>query len=173
MESKSDIVSSSENENEVQILDSNLLYEEAEMPKESYKLPWEIIQIGENRVNIPIINLEIMKDSDEVVLDVVADIVRVSCMKHGFFIVSDHGVDQNLINDTYREFDNIFKLPLFTKVGSMRYPWGYLGSHAWRSSSNLPWKESFTFQYKYYDESNSQIAEFFKSILGDDHQQAR
>ena len=111
--------------------------------------------------------------NDEVVLDVVADIVRVSCMKHGFFIVSDHGVDQNLINDTYREFDNIFKLPLFTKVGSMRYPWGYLGSHAWRSSSNLPWKESFTFQYKHYDESNSQIVESFKSILGDDHQQAR
>ncbi|CAK8530217.1 unnamed protein product [Lathyrus sativus] len=164
MESKFGIVSSSENENGVQISDSNLLYEEAE-------LPWKMIQIGENKVNIPIINLDIMKGGDEAILAVVAEIVRDSCMKHGFFIVSDHGVDQNLINDTYQEFDNIFKLPLLMKVGSMRYPWGYLGGHAWRFSSNLPWKESFTFQYKHYDESNSQIVEFFKSVLDDDHQQ--
>lgn len=176
MASKINIISPMNNENETLFFNIKSLDKRTSVTKDSIWSDHDqinfFVKTNEKWLNLPIIDLEVMKGSDEAAIAAAAEIVRDACMRHGFFLVSNHGVDQNLIKDTYQKFDNIFKLPLIRKVGSMRHPWGYSGAHAWQFSSKLPWKEAFTFQYKHCDESESQIVDFFKSVLGDDHQHA-
>ncbi|PNX80890.1 gibberellin 20 oxidase 2-like protein, partial [Trifolium pratense] len=161
----------SENEDK-KIIDFKSLHEEAIVPKEFIWPSEDLVEGSKEELNVPIIDLEATFNGDDVALASTAEIVREACMKHGFFLVTNHGVDENLINDTYQEFVSLFKLPLSRKLSAMGSPWGYSGAHASRFSTSLPWKEIFTFQYKHYDESETQIVDFFTSILGDDHQHA-
>jgi gibberellin 20-oxidase len=121
----------------------------------------DLVERIKEELNVAIIDLEAIFNGDDVALGAAAEIVRETCMKHG---VTNHGVDQNLINATYQEFVSLFKLPLSRKLNAMGSPWGYSCAHATRYSTSLPWKETFTFQYKHYDQSETQIVDFFTSL---------
>ena len=166
-------ISPLKSENDVKrIIDFKSLHEEAKVPKEFIWSAEDLVETSKEELNVPIINLEAIFNGDDVALAAAAKIVRETCMQHGFFQVNNHGVDQNLINDTYQEFVSLFKLPLDRKLNAMGAPWGYSGAHASRYSTSLPWKESITFQYKHYDQSETQIVDFFTSVFGDDQQHA-
>lgn len=166
-------ISHLERENEVpKVFDFNSLQAEGKVPNEFIWSSKDLLETSKEELNVPIIDLEPIFKGDNVALGAAAEIVRETCMKHGFFLVTNHRVDQNLINATYQEFVSLFKLPLDRKLGAIGIPWGYSAAHASRYSTNLPWKETFTFQYKHYDQSPTQIVDFFTSSFGDDHQHA-
>nr|UXL73238.1 2-oxoglutarate-dependent dioxygenase GA 20-oxidase [Jasminum sambac] len=65
----------------------------------------------------------------------------------------------------------LFDLPMKRKRAVKRKAgsvWGYSGAHADRYSSKLPWKETFSFG----DNSESCVANYFKTQLGEDFEEA-
>ncbi|AES72892.2 putative ent-kaurene synthase [Medicago truncatula] len=161
-------------ENMVSIFDSNLLQNQVNMPKEFIWPSMDLVNTAQEELKEPLIDLSVMKSGDEEAIASAAELVRKACLKHGFFQVINHGVDQELINDAYCEVDPIFNLPINKKLSAKRVHGGvsgYSGAHADRYSSKLPWKETFSFVYNHQNDSNSQIVNYFKSVLGEDFQQ--
>lgn len=169
------------NNNGVFVFDSNLIQKQgAIMPKEFVWPSGDLVNTTQEELKEPLIDLGIMKGCDEGAIASAAELVRKACLKHGFFQVINHGVDQDLIHAAYHEFDSIFKLPINKKLSAKRQPGGvsgYSGAHADRYSSKLPWKETFSFMYHHnhhhqrnYNSSNSQVVDYFNSVLGEDLQ---
>lgn len=160
-------------ENMVSIFDSNLLKKQLNIPKEFIWPSMDLVNTTQEELKEPLIDLSIMKSGDEEAISSAAELVRKACFKHGFFQVINHGVDQDLIHDAYCEMDSIFKLPINKKLSAKREHGrvsGYSGAHADRYSTKLPWKETFSFLYNHQNNSNSQIVNYFQSILGEDFQ---
>ncbi|XP_020215891.1 gibberellin 20 oxidase 2 [Cajanus cajan] len=143
------------------------------VPKQFVWSSKDLIKGSSEKLNTPLIDLKAIK-GDEIAMANAAKLVREACMKHGFFEVTKHGVDHDLIIAAHREYDSIFKLPLEKKLSAKNKHnrWGYSSAHAERYSSSLPWKETFTFLYHYIHESDSEIVDLFKSFLGDEFEQA-
>ncbi|XP_019416313.1 PREDICTED: gibberellin 20 oxidase 2-like [Lupinus angustifolius] len=161
-------------ENPALVFDSNLLQKQGEVPKEFLWSLGDMVSTTQEDLKEPIIDLEIMRNNDDEAIAIAAKHVREACMKHGFFQVINHGVDQNLIHAAYNESDTIFNLPLSKKMSAKRKSGGvsgYSGAHADRYSSKLPWKETFSFHYHHQKSSNTQVIDYFKSVLGEEHQQ--
>jgi gibberellin 20-oxidase len=162
-------------ENMVSIFDSNLLQKQVNVPKEFIWPSKDLVNTTQEELKEPLIDLSIMKSGDEKAIASAAELVRKACLKHGFFQVINHGVDQDLIHYAYSETDSIFKLPISKKQSAKRVYGGvsgYSGAHADRYSSKLPWKETFSFVYNHQNSSNSQIVDYFESVLGEDFQDA-
>ncbi|KAK7282301.1 hypothetical protein RIF29_10966 [Crotalaria pallida] len=160
-------------ENSVLVFDSNLMQKQGKVPKEFLWSSLDSVNTTKEELNEPLIDLGIMTKGDEEAIAIAAKHVGEAGLKHGFFQVINHGVDPNLIHAAYNETDTIFKLPLSKKLSAKRKAGevsGYSGAHADRYSSNLPWKETFSFRYNHQNNSNSQIVDYFKSVLGEDHQ---
>ncbi|KAK7350901.1 hypothetical protein VNO77_09943 [Canavalia gladiata] len=160
------------NESEELVFDSNLLQNQRDMPKEFIWPSGDlVINTTQEELKEPLVDLGIMKNGDEEAIANAAELVRTACLKHGFFQVINHGVDTDLIAAAYNETDSIFKLPMSKKLCAKRKPGGvsgYSGAHADRYSSKLPWKETFSFQYNHQSNYDSQIVDYFKSVLGED-----
>lgn len=155
------------------VFDSNLQQMQGDIPKEFLWPSRDLVNTTQEELKEPLVDLGIMRNGDEKAIANTADLVRKACLKHGFFQVINHGVDPDLIDAAYNEIDSIFKLPLSKKLSAKRKPGGvtgYSGAHADRYSSKLPWKETFSFLYGHQSISNSQIVDYFKSVLGQDFQ---
>lgn len=153
------------------MFDFKLLKEESKVPNQFVWPSKDLVETTKEELDVPVIDLGAIKN-DEAAMAAAAETVRETCIKHGFFQVTNHGVDPNLIASAYQEFDSIFGLPLSEKLrhSAKRNAWGYSVAHGDRFASSLPWKECFTFPYKYVNESESQVVDFFNSVLGEDHQ---
>lgn len=161
------------NNNGALIFDSSLLQKQSKMPQQfvwpSGDLPRRTQQ--QEELNEPIIDLSGFMGADEEAILGAAELMKDACVKHGFFQVTNHGVDSELIRAAHEEVDSIFKLPLDHKLGAKRKPGsacGYSGAHADRYTSKLPWKEIFSFQYHHKNDGHdSEIVDYFKSVLGE------
>ncbi|RDX95963.1 Gibberellin 20 oxidase 3, partial [Mucuna pruriens] len=131
----------------------------------------DLVKGSSEKLNTPLIDLKAIK-GDEAAMATAAKLVREACMKHGFFEVTNHGVDHDLIMAVYCEADSIFKLPLSKKLTAKKDRWGYSCALADRYASSLPWTEVFTFRYNYIHKSDSEIVHLFKSMLGEEFQHA-
>ncbi|KAF8411721.1 hypothetical protein HHK36_004279 [Tetracentron sinense] len=121
----------------------------------------------------PLVDLEGFFRGDEVATRQAAEIIKAACLTHGFFQVTNHGVDARLIRAAHDHMDAFFKLPISKKLGARRKPgsmWGYSGAHADRFSSKLPWKETLSFGY-HENSSEPIVLDYFKSVLGSDFEQ--
>ncbi|XP_028766030.1 gibberellin 20 oxidase 2 [Neltuma alba] len=152
------------------VFDSDLLQKQPKMPDEFVWPSGDLARTQHEELNEPLVDLSGFMRGDEAAIVSAAELVRVACVKHGFFQVTNHGVDPELIRAAYDELDSIFKLPLHQKLGARRKPGsacGYSGAHADRYTSKLPWKEIFSFQYHHKNDGhNSEIVDYFKSVLG-------
>lgn len=169
MESSIRCESSKKYENGVMVFDANLLKQQAKMPKEFVWSSGDVAGTTAEELKEPLIDLGGFVRGEEAAVAAAAGLVREACLKHGFFQVTNHGVDPLLIRAAYAETDSIFGLPLETKLGARRKPGGvagYSGAHADRYSAKLPWKETFSFEY-HNGGSESQIVDRFKSLFGD------
>ncbi|XP_061348337.1 gibberellin 20 oxidase 2-like [Gastrolobium bilobum] len=160
-------------ENGAFVFDTNLLQKQEHMPKEFVWPSKDLVNTTQEELKEPLIDLDIMNKGDEEAIASAAELVRTACLKHGFFQVINHGIDPDLIHGAYHEFDSIFNLPISKKLSGRRKPGGvsgYSGAHADRYSSKLPWKETFSFLYNHQNNSESQIVDYFNSVLGEDFQ---
>ncbi|KAF1867181.1 hypothetical protein Lal_00049610 [Lupinus albus] len=156
------------------IFDKHVLQELEHIPKEYYWPTQDLVATSQEKLNEPLIDIGVMLKGDEAAIANAAELVRNACMKHGFFQVINHGVDQNLITKAYEELNYILSLPLSKKEAARNIPGtleGYSGAHAEKYSAKLPWKETFTFNYNHHEESESEVVDYFKSTLGEEFQQ--
>uniref|UniRef100_A0A6N2KZ92 Fe2OG dioxygenase domain-containing protein n=1 Tax=Salix viminalis TaxID=40686 RepID=A0A6N2KZ92_SALVM len=151
------------------VLYSSFLQKQANLPTEFI---WPVGDLVHNQDELkePLIDLDGVLKGDELATADAAELVRTACLSHGFFQVTNHGVDSGLIRAAHEEIDKIFKLPLDKKLSTRRNPGdvsGYSGAHAHRYSSKLPWKETFSFGYHGDDGSEPLVVDYFKSVLGE------
>ncbi|KAJ6397836.1 hypothetical protein OIU77_018782 [Salix suchowensis] len=154
---------------EAPVLYSSFLQKQANLPTEFI---WPVGDLAHNQDELkePLIDLDGVLKGDELATADAAELVRTACLSHGFFQVTNHGVDSGLIHAAHEEIDKIFKLPLDKKLSTRRNPGdvsGYSGAHAHRYSSKLPWKETFSFGYHGDDGSEPLVVDYFKSVLGE------
>ncbi|KAK6922793.1 Isopenicillin N synthase-like, Fe(2+) 2OG dioxygenase domain [Dillenia turbinata] len=158
------------------VFDSSLMQKQENLPTEFI---WTNADLApphhdhQEELNEPLIDLEGFLKGDEHATLHAADLIRTACLNHGFFQVTNHGVDFELIRAAYEHFDTIFKLPTSKKLKARRAPGdvnGYSAAHADRYSSKLPWKETFSFGFHGNDEAL--VVEYFKSVLGEEFEQA-
>ncbi|XP_040998924.1 gibberellin 20 oxidase 2-like [Juglans microcarpa x Juglans regia] len=159
----------------------SLLQSQFVLQKESSHVPMNFIWPKEDLVKAieelrePVVDLSGFLKGDLVATQDAAMLIRESCLKHGFFQITGHGVDPRLIQMAYDHLDRFFKLPVSMKLRAKRMPgtnsWGYSGAHADRFSSKLPWKETLSFRFYEPDDSHPVVLDFFKSTLGMDFEE--
>ncbi|XP_057984700.1 gibberellin 20 oxidase 2 isoform X2 [Hevea brasiliensis] len=155
----------------VLVFDSSALQKQPNLPTE-FIWPHSDLAGNQDELDEPLIDLEGFLKGDEVETAHAAELLRVACLNHGFFQVTNHGVDASLIRAAHEEIDTIFKLPLDKKLSVRRQPggvFGYSGAHADRYSSKLPWKETFSFGY-HGNHSHPIVVDYFKRFLGEHFQ---
>jgi gibberellin-44 dioxygenase len=118
-------------------------------------------------LDAPIIDLQAVLTGDAPSIKEQIDALRAACKSHGFFLVVNHGIDTNILNEALDHAAEFFTMPLETKLnmvqkkGSMS---GYSGAHSERFSEKLPWKECLSFK------SGADIIEFIRSSLGKEYE---
>ncbi|KAK7318426.1 hypothetical protein RJT34_03127 [Clitoria ternatea] len=140
-----------------------VLNKETQFPEQFVWPLKDLVKSCDQKLDTPLIDLKAIKN-DDAAMAAAAELVRKACMKHGFFEVTNHGIDHDLIAATYQEFESFFNLPLAKKQSARNNVWGYSSAHADRFTSNLPWKQIFTYPYNYISQSPSQVVDFFKVV---------
>ncbi|XP_041004974.1 gibberellin 20 oxidase 1-B-like [Juglans microcarpa x Juglans regia] len=160
-------------ENGTLVFDSALLQKQSNLPSAFIWPLRDLVHTHEEELKEPLIDLGGFIRGDNAATARAVELVRAACLNHGFFQVTNHGVDASLIRAAYEEIDAIFKMPLGKKLSLYKKPGcisGYSGAHADRYSSKLPWKETFSFGY-HGNESEPIVFNYFKSVLGEDFEQ--
>ncbi|VFQ77568.1 unnamed protein product [Cuscuta campestris] len=119
---------------------------------------------------VPLVDLSGFLSGDPAAALEAATLVGESCKKHGFFLVSNHGVDPGLISAAHRCMDHFFELPLPEKQKARRLlgeHCGYASSFTGRFSSKLPWKETLSFSFSAEKSSQNTVQQYFRSTLGE------
>lgn len=94
-----------------------------------------------------------------------------ACQKHGFFLITNHGINEKLITSAHKYMDKFFELPLNDKQRAQRKLGeanGYSSSFTGRFSSKLPWKETLSFQYSAND-SSPIVQDYFVNTMGNEY----
>ncbi|CAK9153581.1 unnamed protein product [Ilex paraguariensis] len=150
------------------VFDTSLLQKQANLPTE-FIWPHDDLVHTQEELKEPLIDLEGIFRSDEAAIIRAAGQVRAACMNHGFFQVTNHGVDGELIRAAHDHNEAFFKLPISKKLRVRRKPGsvlGYSGAQADRYSSKLPWKETLSFGYNHGNGPELLVVDYFKSVLG-------
>ncbi|KAJ9177836.1 hypothetical protein P3X46_013004 [Hevea brasiliensis] len=156
----------------VLVFDSSVLQKQPNLPTEFIWQHGDLVSDQQDELNEPLIDLNGFLKGDEVETAHAAQLIGAACLNHGFFQVTNHGVDASLIRAAHQEIGTIFKLPLDKKLSVRRQPGGVSGyscAHADRFSSKLPWKETFSFGY-HGNDSHPIVVDYFKHFLGEDFQ---
>ncbi|KAJ4952083.1 hypothetical protein NE237_028915 [Protea cynaroides] len=135
------------------VFDASVLQHESNVsniPKE-FMWPEEELFSGEAReLSVPIIDLGGFLSGDPVAVMESCKQVQEACEKHGFFLIVNHGVDEEFMTDVHRQLKWFFELPLSEKGRARRefgeYT-GYASSLTNRFKSSLPWKETLSLPY--------------------------
>ncbi|KAJ0972069.1 hypothetical protein J5N97_020028 [Dioscorea zingiberensis] len=158
---------------------STILFDPSILQKQS-KITKEFIWPQNDRTNslevlqAPLIDLQGFFLNHEPSILASAELISSACRSHGFFQVINHGVDPSLSRQALDFLDHFFTLPLPLKLRHRRNPgsmWGYAGAHSDRFSSNLPWKETFSFGFHDTSLSHPVVTDFFTSTLGHEFKQ--
>ncbi|KAI4378123.1 hypothetical protein MLD38_015651 [Melastoma candidum] len=124
---------------------------------------------------VPLVDLQGFLSGDPVASLKASRIVADACRNHGFFLVSNHGVDGRLISDAHHCMDMFFGLPLGEKQKAQRKlgeSHGYTSSFTGRFHSKLPWKETLSFRYSAEEASLKAVEEYLVNAMGDQFQES-
>lgn len=96
-------------------------------------------------------------------------LISEACNKHGFFLVVNHGISEDLISDAHDYMSRFFDMPLSDKQRVLRKSGescGYASSFTGRFSTKLPWKETLSFRF--CDDRNrpNTVQDYFCDALG-------
>lgn len=127
-------------------------------------------------LNVPIIDLAGFFSGDPSSVLEATRLVAEASKQHGFFLVTNHGVDERLLSSAYTMMYTFFNSSTFEKQKAQR-KWGessgYASSFVGRFEKNLPWKEtmSFLFSPEEKNENHSQnVKDFVYKTMGDDYE---
>ncbi|KAK9167286.1 hypothetical protein Scep_002477 [Stephania cephalantha] len=98
------------------IFDSSFLQKQQRIPSQFI---WPCQDLVSNKVpelTTPLVDLRDYLAGDDAAKRRAADLVRVACSTHGFFQVTNHGVDAALIQAGHAHMDGFFKLPIEWKL---------------------------------------------------------
>ncbi|XP_020261950.1 gibberellin 20 oxidase 2-like isoform X2 [Asparagus officinalis] len=160
----------------INIADEEKVVFDSNLPRCQVKIPRQFVWPSDERprtleeLNAPIVDLKGFLQGDDALTDVAADLVRAACTTHGFFQVTNHGIDQGLVRDALDSMYEFFMLPLSHKLRAKRKPgsmWGYAGAHSDRFASKLPWKETLSFGHN-GDCTKPAVVDYFTSTLGEE-----
>ncbi|KAI9108057.1 hypothetical protein K1719_020930 [Acacia pycnantha] len=98
-------------ENGMMVLDTSFL-KQKEMPSEFVWSSDYLTETANEDLNEPLIDLNDFAKGDKEAMARACELVRKACVKHGFFQVTNHGVDPLLIQEAYDEMSSIFGLPV-------------------------------------------------------------
>ncbi|KAL2941771.1 Gibberellin 20 oxidase 3 [Bienertia sinuspersici] len=165
--------------NESIVFDPSIMQNQQKLPKEfiwakgsSGFSPIQQPTQQENHdvLNEPLVDLDGYFRGDEVATKHAAELIHKACLTHGFFQVTNHGVDLSLIRAAHDQMDGLFKLPKEKKLRVQKNKgemWGYSGAHAHRFSKQLPWKETFSFGYNYVGDQGRVERQHFRKFYED------
>ncbi|CAN7120648.1 hypothetical protein BRARA_K01112 [Brassica rapa] len=117
-------------------------------------------------LQIPLIDLAGVLSGDQFLVSEATRLVAEGAKQHGFFLVTNHGVDEGLMSSACTLMDRFFKSPTCEKQKAQRNhdeSWGYTSSFVGKFKKNLPWKEmlSFRFSPQEKSENHSEIVKDF------------
>ncbi|XP_038877324.1 gibberellin 20 oxidase 2-like [Benincasa hispida] len=121
-------------------------------------------------LHVPLIDLMTSISGDPVALSETCLLLDQVCRKHGFFIVVNHGVDEELIAKAHEFMELFFGMKVEEKQRAERKVGehcGYANSFIGRFSCKLPWKETLSFKYS-ADCSRNVVEDYFVNALGED-----
>ncbi|CAL9131816.1 unnamed protein product [Musa acuminata var. zebrina] len=157
--------------NSVVVFDPSVLQNQSKIP-EAFIWPRCERPHQPEEFEVPVVDLKGFLEGDAASTSRTAAAIRGACASHGFFQVMNHKVDAAALHDALRVADEFFELPLSTKLRARRRPgstWGYVGAHADRFASMLPWKETLSFAYDYSGNRDS-VVDYITSKLGEEFQ---
>ncbi|KAG7016454.1 Gibberellin 20 oxidase 3, partial [Cucurbita argyrosperma subsp. argyrosperma] len=133
----------------------------------------DLVDAYDEKLSEPHVDLHGFLKGDQKATIEASHLVRTACMKHGFFQVINHGVDQTLLATALDKMGPLFNLPFHLKTTASAKMWGFSTAHSNRFSSKLPWKETFSFGFDHCKTSNNEplVVDFFSSILGHEFQE--
>ncbi|XP_058104369.1 gibberellin 20 oxidase 1-D-like [Magnolia sinica] len=158
-----------------------LVFDAARLRHES-NIPTQFIWPEEDKpcleaeeIHVPVIDIHGFLSGTGPAAAETLEIIREACKKHGVFQVVNHGVDTELVAEAYRCMDEFFGMPLTEKQRGQRKTgesYGYASSFTGRFSSNLPWKETFSFRHATDPDSagHAQVEDYFVHVMGDSFQ---
>ncbi|KAI3776948.1 hypothetical protein L1987_46740 [Smallanthus sonchifolius] len=123
-------------------------------------------QTSTEKLNEQVIDLQGFLSHDEEATLLADNLVKESCLSHGFFQVVNHGVDPALLALAHEHGRAFFKLPLTEKLKCKQKEGSVVGfacAHAQRFREKLPWKELLTFEY-HENGTDEVTAEFFNAL---------
>ncbi|XP_071713730.1 gibberellin 20 oxidase 3-like [Rutidosis leptorrhynchoides] len=97
-----------------------------------------------------------------------ANLVKESCLKHGFFQVVNHGIDPELLMLAEKHGRAFFELPITEKLKCQKKNGsivGYVTAHVDRFAAKLPWKELVSFEH-HENGPERVVEEYFNATLG-------
>ena len=89
----------------------------------------------------PLIDLAAFEQGDIALRAKIAQLTDQACQHTGFIAVTEHGVDQNVINTMWNTMQEFFDMPASAKqkfnVPFPGYPYGYMGNEAETLAASL------------------------------------
>ncbi|KAL1196845.1 Gibberellin 20 oxidase 3 [Cardamine amara subsp. amara] len=126
-------------------------------------------------LQVPLIDLAGFLSGDKFLVSEATRLVSEAATQHGFFLVTNHGVDEKLLSRAHLFMDTFFKAPTCEKKKAQR-TWGessgYASSFVGRFTSKLPWKETLSFKFSPEEKSHSQtVKDFVSKKMGDRYEE--
>lgn len=153
------------------VFDASFLSNQPNIPQQFIwpddEKPCSSVHPDEPGFEFPVVDLQGFLSGDPQATSEASRLVAEACLKHGFFLVVNHGVDPRVIKDAHGLMDDFFQKPLAEKDKAERKVGehcGYASSFTARFCSKLPWKETLSF--KYSPHHHNIVQDYFTTTLG-------
>ncbi|VVB13562.1 unnamed protein product [Arabis nemorensis] len=114
-------------------------------------------------LQVPLIDLAGFLSGDSFLVSEATRLVSEAAQQHGFFLVTNHGVDETLLSRAYKFTGSFFKAQRTWGESA-----GYGSSFVGRYSSSLPWKATLSFEFTPEEKCHSQtFKDFVTRKMGD------
>ncbi|KAK9994385.1 hypothetical protein SO802_024088 [Lithocarpus litseifolius] len=153
------------------VFDASVLKHQQHIPEQFIWPDEEKPRANAPELEVPLIDLKGFLSGEPTAAMEASRLVGKACVKHGFFLVVNHGVDQKLIADAHQYIDHFFELPMLAKQRAQRKVGehcGYASSFTGRFSNKLPWKETLSFRYSAQPNSSDIVQDYLSNTMGED-----
>ena len=151
------------------VFDASVLQHETNIPQQFIWPDHEKPNSEKSKdLEVPLVDLGAFLSGLSISTNKASQLVGNACEKHGFFLVVNHGVDEDLISDAQRYMDLFFELSLSEKQRAQRKSGescGYASSFTGRFSSKLPWKETLSFRFSAEENSPNLVTDYFENTM--------